>query len=459
MAAPMLQKPRQWYGKCLVVFLVLSTARAQLASTGNKHDSSAFYDGMEELLQPETESAHSSVEVDRTSAPGDPEPKRTEDSVPIETDSGRQESYLAAEVDRTDSSLPVESEKPERSDRESDRTEGSLAVESEREAGSATEPDRTLVSQDVESDVESSKSFSTSESEGSTVSGLEGTSSNVGSEGTTDLSGDEADRNSESPNMESGETPSVEEPQENSGVDQGDVTNQTLPVPVIPDNTTGGNGTADQPVEEAGSKPAPKKVSCAPRDLSDGDSLSVKVVNGSELIHVLKATQNAAGNGTAEGDCVLIMFYAAWCPFSAAAAPAYHALPRAFPSIRVLAIDAIANSHLNTRFGTVAVPNIMLFYNGKALSRFNQSERSLEQLRMFVKNHTGLDGDPSVEIRPEDFDGPLPTAPSHEPDYFLWASWAFVATFGVVAMTRSSPGKRLLVRLGVLVPVQHQHAD
>ncbi|XP_078579501.1 thioredoxin domain-containing protein 15-like isoform X2 [Branchiostoma floridae x Branchiostoma japonicum] len=153
------------------------------------------------------------------------------------------------------------------------------------------------------------------------------------------------------------------------------------------------------------------------------------------------------------------MFYAAWCPFSAAAAPPYHALARAFPDVLLLAIDAIANSHLNTRFGTVAVPNIMLFYNGKALSRFNQSERSLEQLRMFVRNHTGLEGDPSVELTPEDFAGPLPTAPTDEPDYFLWASWAFFASFGVIAMVRSSPGKRLLVRLGVLMPVQHQHVD
>eukprot|EP00058_Branchiostoma_floridae_P016428 XP_002601916.1 hypothetical protein BRAFLDRAFT_86400 [Branchiostoma floridae] len=443
MAAPMSKKTRQWYGKCLVVLLALCTAEGQVASPGNKQDSAAFYDGMAELLQPEAESAHSSAELDRTSedsahssveldrtsapnsaldrtsedsaqtavqldrtsaprqpdsaqssveldetsedsaqssveldrtlSPGDPEPQRAGDSVATETDSGQQESLAAAELDRTDSSSAMESGKPERSGGESDRTKCSVVTEPEREAGLAIEQDR--VSQNVESDLASKSSSSESLS--------------VESDRTTASSEGGSDKISESPSLESEATQSVEEPQENPGVDQG---NQTLPAPVTPGNATAGNGTGDQPVAEetsaAGSKHAPKKVSCAAREKSDGEPLVVKVVNGSELIRILKVTQNTSGNVTAEGDCVLIMFYAAWCPFSAAAAPPYHALARAFPDVLLLAIDAIANSHLNTRFGTVAVPNIMLFYNGKALSRFNQSERSLEQLRMFVKNHT-----------------------------------------------------------------------
>lgn len=40
-----------------------------------------------------------------------------------------------------------------------------------------------------------------------------------------------------------------------------------------------------------------------------------------------------------ESECLTVMFYFDWCPFSQAAAPAYNALPRAFPSLNVWALD------------------------------------------------------------------------------------------------------------------------
>ncbi|KAI8520951.1 cell redox homeostasis [Branchiostoma belcheri] len=572
MAALTCKKHRQLYRNYLVVFLVLSTAKAQLASGGNQHES--FYNGMEELqsdtdaskqrdssadLELDRTSPGSSTELDRTPATGNTELKRTENSVHTETDSDRQESSSSTEVDRTDSSSVVESEKQDRTDTESDRTlEGSLvATESDSKTGPVVESGTTLLkSQHEESDLTDKTSGSAT---GLGPDGKQLSSTQVGLEEKTASSeqGGESDKTSESPNAESELGTEASLPTSVEENPDGDLGNGTLVAHgnatlVTPGNTTGENSTGEASDREddgnaTGSKVGPKKVSCAARDLPSGETPSVKVVNGTELIHQLKVTQPAAGNVTAEGDCVLVMFYAPWCPFSAAAAPAYHAVPRAFPAVTVLAIDAVANSHLNTRFGTVAVPNIMLlntrfgtvavpnimlFYNGKALSRFNQSERSLDQLRMFVKNHTalrdrtvkieprdfagplptskpdyflwvcmggyclegdptveiqpedlyfltqpdgtsarrprvymggswcryistqteGLEGDPTVEIQPEDFAGPLPTAPTSEPDYFLWASWGFLVSFGVIAMARSSPGKRLLVRLGILVP-------
>ncbi|XP_078659771.1 uncharacterized protein LOC144904630 isoform X1 [Branchiostoma floridae x Branchiostoma belcheri] len=495
MAALTYIKHRQLYRNYLVVFLVLSTAKAQLASGGNQHES--FYNGMEEL-QSDTDtskqrdssadldldrptshssvaeldrtSPHSSTELDRMPASRNAELKRTENSVPTETNSDRQERSSPTEVGRTESSSVIESEKQDRTDPESDRTlEGSLAAtESDSKTGSDVESGTTLLkSQHEESDLTDKTSGSAT---GLGPDGKQLSSTRVGLEEKTASSeqGGESDKTSESPNAESELGTEASLPTSVEENPDGDLGNGTLVAHgnatlVTPGNTTGENSTGEASDREddgnaTGSKVGPKKVSCAARDLPSGETPSVKVVNGTELIHQLKVTQTAAGNVTAEGDCVLVMFYAPWCPFSAAAAPAYHAVPRAFPAVTVLAIDAVANSHLNTRFGTVAVPNIMLFYNGKALSRFNQSERSLDQLRMFVKNHTGLEGDQTVEIQPEDFAGPLPTAPTSEPDYFLWASWGFLVSFGVIAMARSSPGKRLLVRLGILVPV-HQHAD
>jgi len=44
---------------------------------------------------------------------------------------------------------------------------------------------------------------------------------------------------------------------------------------------------------------------------------------------------------------------------------------------------------LNSRFGTIAVPNIMVFHNAKAVARFNGTERTLTNIAVFVSNITG----------------------------------------------------------------------
>lgn len=41
------------------------------------------------------------------------------------------------------------------------------------------------------------------------------------------------------------------------------------------------------------------------------------------------------------GTCVLVLFYARWCIFSSHAAPHFNAIPRSFPHIKAVAIDAI----------------------------------------------------------------------------------------------------------------------
>ena len=43
---------------------------------------------------------------------------------------------------------------------------------------------------------------------------------------------------------------------------------------------------------------------------------------------------------------------------------------------------------LNTRFGVVAVPTILLFHSGKPVLKFNNTV-TLDDLRNFVKNSTG----------------------------------------------------------------------
>lgn len=46
-------------------------------------------------------------------------------------------------------------------------------------------------------------------------------------------------------------------------------------------------------------------------------------------------------NGT---ECSVVLFFTAWCQFSASLAPHFNALPRVFPSMHFLALDASQHS-------------------------------------------------------------------------------------------------------------------
>lgn len=48
-------------------------------------------------------------------------------------------------------------------------------------------------------------------------------------------------------------------------------------------------------------------------------------------------------------------------------------------------------SSLSTRFGTVAVPNILLFQGVKPMARFNHTDRTLDALTSFIANQTGME--------------------------------------------------------------------
>lgn len=43
-------------------------------------------------------------------------------------------------------------------------------------------------------------------------------------------------------------------------------------------------------------------------------------------------------------ECSLVLFFTTWCQFSASLAPHFNALPRIFPSMHFLALDASQHS-------------------------------------------------------------------------------------------------------------------
>lgn len=167
------------------------------------------------------------------------------------------------------------------------------------------------------------------------------------------------------------------------------------------------------------------KVNCEKRNISAEEQLTVQVLNASQdLMDLLNANSS---------ECSLVLFYTGWCPFSASLAPHFNALPRAFPSMHFLALDASHHSSLSTRFGTVAVPNILLFQGVKPMARFNQTERTLETLTSFITNQTGFEASAGQCVQPEDHAGPLPAVPVRSIDWLFVFSVLFILGFALYA--------------------------
>ncbi|KAL3876187.1 hypothetical protein ACJMK2_034058 [Sinanodonta woodiana] len=202
-----------------------------------------------------------------------------------------------------------------------------------------------------------------------------------------------------------------------------------------------------------------KKFQCKGRNLNNISTVhEVKIVNNTVLLQMLNFERNETDSDNNTSDCILVLFFAPWCHFCAKTAPHYNALARAFPQLDVLAVDAAHFSNLNARFGTVSVPNILLFHQSRAVMRFNQTERNLDTLVNFIKNATGLEPNTTVNVTEADYIGPLSSIPAEESDYLLWFAWVFVILFSSYMVIQSTRGQHWINRVRILWQ-EHQHID
>ncbi|NXS73457.1 TXD15 protein, partial [Pandion haliaetus] len=201
------------------------------------------------------------------------------------------------------------------------------------------------------------------------------------------------------------------------------------------------------PAEESNSTDSAKapKVNCEERNTTGIDRFTLQILNVSQdLMEFLNPNSS---------DCTLVLFYTPWCRFSASLAPHFNSLPRAFPTLRFLALDASQHSSLSTRFGTVAVPNILLFQGAKPMARFNHTDRTLETLKDFIFNQTGVEAKNDVAVTEEDWEGPLPSVLTKGIDWLLLFSLLFLASFVVYATVRTES-------IRWLIPGQeHEHQE
>ncbi|KAM9846647.1 thioredoxin domain-containing protein 15 [Aulostomus maculatus] len=187
------------------------------------------------------------------------------------------------------------------------------------------------------------------------------------------------------------------------------------------------------------------KVNCDKRNTTGMLNFTVQVLNASQdLMEFLNA------NST---ECSVVLFFTTWCQFSASLAPHFNALPRVFPSMHFLALDASQHSSLSTRFGTVAVPNILLFQGAKPMARFNHTDRTLETLTSFIANQTGFEAGLDRNVTDADRVGPLPSVPVKSIDWLLVFSVLFITGFTMYAILRTDS-------IRWLIPGQeHEHQD
>lgn len=175
-----------------------------------------------------------------------------------------------------------------------------------------------------------------------------------------------------------------------------------------------------------------KYVSCLP---GFGDK-QVQLVNDTALIKLLLPDVNITSKDR-PANCIAVLFYSKYCPFSSTAAPHFNALPRSFPDIKMVAINAMMYHLFNTQNGIVGVPSLILFHNGRAVAKFNDSDYTLELFSKFITKHTGIAPAEMSYVTSADFAGPVSSTPSKDSDMFLWLSWIIIVICGMYYFTKS----------------------
>jgi len=122
-------------------------------------------------------------------------------------------------------------------------------------------------------------------------------------------------------------------------------------------------------------------------------------------------------DSTAE-DKFLVKFYAKWCSFSQQLEPVYNSLPKVFPQLNILSLDASKYNSLNFKYGIYGFPRILLF-TGQNITRYN-GNRTFESLVEFIKENTKIEPN-------QNFTYKIPVIKlSNEGDIYLYLSSIFI---------------------------------
>ncbi|KAK1129422.1 hypothetical protein K0M31_019150 [Melipona bicolor] len=207
------------------------------------------------------------------------------------------------------------------------------------------------------------------------------------------------------------------------------------------------------------------KVNC----LTDKIYGPVEIVNATRLMKLLilepgplNKSRNDKEGRLLPGTCVIVLFYARWSIFSSQAAPHFNALPRSFPHIKAVALDAIKYQNFNAQYGIVGVPTLMLVHNGKPVAKFNYTVYTLEAFAKFITQITNLQPNGSLYVTSLDFAGPVSSTPYNGTDYCLVLSWIFITACALYFTSQSRWWQQfveLIQNTWRESNAQHEHAD
>lgn len=166
-----------------------------------------------------------------------------------------------------------------------------------------------------------------------------------------------------------------------------------------------------------------KKIKCLYNDFRN-DTLQV-LESANEVREFLGPIGNTT-NRREPGNCSLLFFYTKACLGCALAAPHFNALPRYYPQFYIGAIDSFRFHSLNVEYGVVSLPTVLLFHNGRAIRRFNETY-SIHNFVKFITAHTNITPTTDkVFVTSDDFRGPLPNKVDYGTDYYLYIAWIFI---------------------------------
>uniref|UniRef100_A0A023GMV7 Putative thioredoxin n=1 Tax=Amblyomma triste TaxID=251400 RepID=A0A023GMV7_AMBTT len=223
-------------------------------------------------------------------------------------------------------------------------------------------------------------------------------------------------------------------------------------------NATDDTANSTQSTASRNESTVTNPIRCLPRNDSTSNEVPnrLHLINGTALIQELSPPANKT-NTTGGGHCVVVTFYSPYCNFCASAAPYVNALPSGFPDLKFYAVDVVKSSHINMRYGLVAVPSILLFHNGRAVAKFNDTFVTMQGLISFIGRHTGMNS--ALPLSP-DYSGPLADMPLEYTDWVLISAWVFTIVCVVGAFLRSSLCKRMVASVqNAWREAQHQHQD
>lgn len=195
-------------------------------------------------------------------------------------------------------------------------------------------------------------------------------------------------------------------------------------------------------------------------DQSEFTEPSVEIINGTALAKLLQIKPDITSRDV-EADCVLVLFHARACPFSAHAAPHFNALARSYPNIKMVALDALKYHGINAQYGIVGVPTLKMFHNGRPVGKFNGTEYNIHLFSKFVHAITGQNPQ-GLLVTSKDFQGPVSSIVEKETDYFLILSWFFIIVCSVYYFMESKWWKMIVEMIQNNwreSEAQHEHND